>query len=30
VVAYAFVIEIAFLNGRERLLPVKVESVMAY
>ena len=30
VVAYAFVIELAFLNGRERLLPVKVESVMTY
>ena len=30
VVAYAFVIELSFLNGRERLLPVKVESVMTY
>jgi adenine phosphoribosyltransferase len=30
VVAYAFVIELAFLSGRERLLPVKVESVITY
>ena len=30
VVAYAFVIELSFLSGRERLLPVKVESVMTY
>lgn len=30
VVAYAFVIELSFLNGREKLLPVKVESVLAY
>jgi adenine phosphoribosyltransferase len=30
VVAYAFVIELAFLNGREKLLPVKVESVLVY
>jgi adenine phosphoribosyltransferase len=30
VVAYAFVVELSFLNGRERLLPVKVESVITY
>jgi adenine phosphoribosyltransferase len=30
VVAYAFVIELSFLNGRERLLPVRVESVMTF
>jgi adenine phosphoribosyltransferase len=30
VVAYAFVIELTFLGGRERLLPVKVESVIKY
>ena len=30
VVAFAFVIELSFLGGRERLLPVKVESVMTY
>jgi adenine phosphoribosyltransferase len=30
VVAYAFVIELSFLNGREKLLPVKVESVLFY
>ncbi len=30
VVAYAFVVELAFLNGRERLLPVRVESVLSY
>src|SRR5580698_9861964 len=30
VVAYAFVIELGFLNGREKLLPVKVESVLLY
>ena len=30
VVAYTFVIELAFLNGRERLLPVRVESVLTY
>jgi adenine phosphoribosyltransferase len=30
VVAYAFVVELAFLNGREKLLPVKVESVLSY
>jgi adenine phosphoribosyltransferase len=30
VVAYAFVIELGFLNGRERLLPVRVESVLSY
>jgi len=30
VVAYAFVVELTFLNGRERLLPVKVESVLVY
>src|SRR5690242_18938068 len=28
--AYAFVIELSFLNGRERLLPVRVEHVLAY
>jgi adenine phosphoribosyltransferase len=28
--AYAFVIELSFLNGRERLLPVRVESVLSY
>lgn len=30
VLAYAFVIELSFLNGRERLLPVRVESVLSY
>jgi adenine phosphoribosyltransferase len=30
VVAFAFVIELAFLGGREKLLPVRVESVMTY
>jgi adenine phosphoribosyltransferase len=30
VVAYAFVIELNFLSGREKLLPVRVESVLAY
>jgi adenine phosphoribosyltransferase len=30
VVAYAFVIELTFLGGRDRLLPVKVESVIRY
>ncbi len=30
VVAYAFVIELAFLNGREKLLPVRVETVLTY
>ena len=30
VLAYAFVVELGFLNGREKLLPVKVESVLAY
>jgi adenine phosphoribosyltransferase len=30
VVAYAFVVELTFLNGREKLLPVKVESVLSY
>ena len=30
VTAYAFVIELGFLNGRDRLLPVRVESVLAY
>jgi adenine phosphoribosyltransferase len=30
VVAFAFVIELAFLNGREKLLPVRVESVLTY
>ena len=28
--AYAFVIELGFLNGRERLLPVRVEAVLSY
>ena len=30
VVAYAFVVELNFLNGREKLLPVRVESVITY
>jgi len=30
VVAYAFAIELGFLGGREKLLPIKVESVLAY
>jgi adenine phosphoribosyltransferase len=30
VVAFAFVVELGFLNGREKLLPVKVESVLSY
>ncbi len=30
VVAYAFVIELSALNGREKLMPVKVESVLSY
>ena len=30
VVAYAFVVELGFLNGREKLLPVRVESVIKY
>src|SRR4051794_35382010 len=30
VVAFAFVIELAFLHGRERLLPTRVESVLTY
>ncbi len=30
VLGYAFVIELAFLGGRERLLPVPVESVLTY
>jgi adenine phosphoribosyltransferase len=30
VVGYAFVIELTFLGGRERLLPVKAESVLSY
>jgi adenine phosphoribosyltransferase len=30
VVGYAFVVELAFLNGRERLLPVRVESCIVY
>ena len=30
VVAYAFVIELSFLNGREKLLPVRVETVLTY
>ncbi len=29
-VAHAFVIELSFLGGREKLLPVKVESVIRY
>lgn len=30
VVAFAFVVELTFLGGRERLLPVKVESAIRY
>jgi adenine phosphoribosyltransferase len=30
VIAYAFVVELGFLEGRERLLPVRVESCIAY
>ncbi len=30
VVGYAFVVELGFLGGRERLLPVRVESCIAY
>jgi len=30
VVGYAFVVELSFLGGREKLLPVRVESVMTY
>jgi adenine phosphoribosyltransferase len=30
VVAFAFVIELTFLNGREKLLPVRVETVLKY
>ena len=30
VVGYAFVIELSFLGGRERLLPIKAESVLTY
>jgi len=30
VVGYAFVIELSFLGGRERLLPVRVESCIRY
>lgn len=30
VVAYAFAVELSFLKGRERLLPVRVESVIGY
>ncbi len=30
VVAYAFVVELGFLGGREKLLPVRVESVLTY
>ncbi len=30
VVAYAFVIELGVLNGRDRLSPVRVESVLTY
>jgi adenine phosphoribosyltransferase len=30
VIGYAFVVELAFLGGRERLLPVRVESCMSY
>jgi len=30
VLAYAFVVELSFLNGREKLLPVRVESVLSY
>jgi adenine phosphoribosyltransferase len=30
VIAYAFVIELAFLSGRERLLPTPVHSLVSY
>jgi adenine phosphoribosyltransferase len=30
VVGYTFVIELSFLRGREKLLPVRVESVLSY
>ena len=30
VIAYAFAIELGFLHGREKLLPVRVESVITY
>jgi adenine phosphoribosyltransferase len=30
VVGYAFVVELSFLGGRERLLPVRVESCLVY
>jgi adenine phosphoribosyltransferase len=30
VVSFAFVIELGFLNGRERLLPVPVESILPF
>jgi adenine phosphoribosyltransferase len=30
VVGYAFVIELSFLGGRDRLLPVRVESCIRY
>jgi len=30
VIAFAFVIELTFLGGREKLLPVRVESVISY
>jgi len=30
VVAYAFVVELSFLGGRDRLMPVRVESVIQY
>jgi adenine phosphoribosyltransferase len=30
VIGYAFVVELTFLGGRERLLPVRVESCIAY
>jgi adenine phosphoribosyltransferase len=30
VISYAFVVELSFLGGRERLLPVRVESCLVY
>ena len=30
VVSYAFVVELGFLGGREKLLPVRVESILHY
>jgi adenine phosphoribosyltransferase len=30
VIGYAFVVELSFLNGRERLLPIRVESCIVY